>query len=531
MPQQVTINVRADVSDAQQSIRNAIAELKGLAAAANEGSAIAQNAFRSEAAEVKAFAASLGASAAQLDQINATTQQFENRVASLDRTTGRMASSGARSFSILATQSAVSTRSVDQLINSTANLALGMTGAAGFIAAGAIAVFGIARAFQEARDKAEKLREEMDKLAFDDSFSESANKQHQLQLEMIADSRKLSEARVREAFTNAALGGSLEGLVQKGLKLIGQDPVSRAEKALKAVQDQLTQINALVDKQAAEEDTREKAHQKVLDDEEAARKRIAAARKQEEELARLTLEHDKEIAKFARDLPLDMHFANEQAVNPDVTGAAEAAPGSRTRPMHFTAPHMDAMQKLTEAIGKVGVAFLLMGNKADEAFTKTNRWVGVVTTSLMSGMSAGIQAIVSGKGNLKQVEQALAEPWIKSLEARAEYDLAMAGTNWMNPAIAGKYLASAAADIAGAAAISRILDMGGSSNSSSGSRGSGGAGASAAQLGIGPNAQYQQPVFKVVVTGNLTMDGRTVANLNGKLQRVNDRGAPVRAVL
>src|SRR5690348_826462 len=154
MPQQVTINVSADVSDAQQSIRNAIAELKGLAAAANEGSVIAQNAFRSEAAEVKAFAASLGASAAQLDQINATTQQFEARVASLDRTTGRMASSGARSFSILATQSAVSTRSVDQLIGSVSQLAFGLTGAAGFIAAGAIAIFGIARALDEARDKA-----------------------------------------------------------------------------------------------------------------------------------------------------------------------------------------------------------------------------------------------------------------------------------------------------------------------------------------------------------------------------------------
>jgi len=532
MASQVAINLTADTTDAQQSIRNAIQELKGLAAAANEGSTIAQNAFRAEAAEIKTFATSLGATSAQIDQINQTTQRFEQSVASADRTAGRMASSTARGFSILATQATVSTRSVDMLVSSVANLAFGMTGAAAYLGAGAIAVFGLARMFTEAQEKAEKLRMEMDKLAFDDNLSESLSKQHELQLTQIEDIKKLTEARIKAAVVAQTMGGDPFSLLGRGIsKAIGQDPVSRAQKALDQITAQLTQIDALVDKQAAEEDTREKAHQKVLDDEEAAHKRMVALRRVEAELARETAENDKKIAKFANDLVLDMRYANEvSATGQDPLGAAEAAPGSKTRPMSFRAPNIDAMEQLIKANGRVGASFVLMANQAQDAFERTGKWAGVATQALSEGFHSAVDAIVSGKGNLKQVEQALAEPWVKSLEARAEYDFAMAASNWMNPPIAAKYLGSAALDIAGAAAISRILDMGGSS--SGGGRGSsGGAGAASAQLGANSGATYQQQTIDIVVSGDLKLDGRTVANLNSKLTRIADRNVPARSVL
>jgi len=532
MAQPINIKVVADTQEALYQVQEMIAQLKGMAEAANSGSAIAQRAFRAEAEDVRKYAVELNATGDQLRRIDSITRDFANSVDTSSRTMGRATESGARGFAIMASSAGVSARNVDQLIGALANMTLGMGGTAAYAGALGIAIFGIVRIFTEAADAAEKLRMEMDKLAFDDNLSESLSKQHELQLTQIEDIRKLTEARIKAAVVAQTMGGDPLSLLGRGIaKAIGQDPVSRAQKALDRISAELTQIDALVDKQAAEEDTREKAHQKVLDDEEAAHKRMVALRRVEAELARETAENDKKIAKFANDLVLDMRYANEvSATGQDPLGAAEAAPGSKTRPMSFRAPNIDAMEQLIKANGRVGASFVLMANQAQDAFERTGKWAGVATQALSEGFHSAVDAIVSGKGNLKQVEQALAEPWVKSLEARAEYDFAMAASNWMNPPIAAKYLGSAALDIAGAAAISRILDMGGSS--SGGGRGSsGGAGAASAQLGANSGATYQQQTIDIVVSGDLKLDGRTVANLNSKLTRIADRNVPARSVL
>lgn len=532
MAEQVTINIRGDASNLKAEIDESLTALSRFAASAVATNKTAVSAVRESISAEKEWLGSINANTDAMNRLNTVTRTFEDRVNSAGRQTARAAESGARGFAILASSAGASVRNVDMLIASVANMGLGMTGMAAYVGAGAIALFGLVRLLNESRDAAEKAREELDKLAFDDNFSAAQSKQHELEFQMIEDSRKLYEARVQEAVVNGLLGGSLEGLAVRAEKLIGIDQVGRATKALKQIQDELAQVDAITSKQAAEEDAREKAHEKVIEDERKQREAILKARREEAALAREIAQQDKEIAKFARDLHLDMTTANDQPLNPNVKGAAEAAPGSRTRPIHVTAAKLpDAMQQLIAVNGRLGASFVLWGNQAADAFEKTFEWSKLAANSI-TGITDSVVNALAGKGTFKQIEQAMAEPWVKALEARAEYDFAMALSNWPNPAVAAKYLESAAGDIAGAVAISRIMDLGGSGGGghSGGAGGGGNASAQSAKLGAG-NGAYQQPIIPIYVTGELKMDGRTVANLNSKLTRINDRGAPARAVL
>lgn len=513
-PNTLKAGLTADVGAAQVQIQRLIKTVEDMGKTVNATSVAGQRAFKAEADEVARLVRELGASERQFTQLANARTAFQSRVKSestaaataareMASAHGSAATSVVKGLASIAAEAKVTTGGLKDILSGVGSLAFAFGPQGAFVSAIAIAASAMVGLFTSAREEMEKTQEAF---AANLATMQKAGNAEGLRNEAkrIFDELQPLQARLAQA-QQSDFGGLTVG---EGL---------RARRTLPArIADLQSQFDAA---------------------------REAALNPGAPDIARSGL--------------------NRVTVSADAPGRRPSGGGGSPRPSNLTPSLVEASEGLRGLTSNIREALAAIPTGENSALAMiaadAARPVSALTIlraeindtrdalstmgqtaqfALTDGLGAGLDAIITGRGNVIQaMKRAAAEPIVATLRMNAIESLAQAAKFAANPLTLGLVpgqLASAAKNTLGAVAVARLGGISGGGDPQSGGAGAGAPsfGRGAALPGDGLNsARSDRPVKIEMVIVTRTPDGRELSRTRQQIQRLDDRNQPIRVTL
>jgi hypothetical protein len=525
-PNTLKATLTGDVGDAQVKIQRLIKTVEDMGRTVNATSAAGQKAFRAEADEVSRLVRELGAGEKQMNRLTAARTSFAQRVQSESLNSAKAAQQMAGAYSgaaanvtkglaSIAEQGKVTAGGLRDIASGAADLAIAFAPGGVIIKGILLAASAIGGAFFAARNEMKETEKTFTETVEGMRRKADAEGIKRMAFDVDQDIKKTrADLALAEDPTDRSVGDMLAArplIRQLRAQLASQE--ARAKALLEAAQNPAAQYapRAINPTRTITAGNRTKSGGKApgssVDDSAAAFGIGADGRVNRGSIGVASLGPDAEgirkvmieVSRMAAESPFAMIAAD---VTKPITG----------------------LQALRAELASTATDFRIMGDTA--------------RFSIEQGIGAGVDALISGRGNvIKELKRAAAEPIVAKLRMQAIEGFANAAKYASNPAtfaLIPAALAAAAKNTVAAAAVARLGGMagGGGSEGAGGASGAGGGARSASLPGDGLSAaRSDRPVRIEMILVQQTPDGRELARQRQVVQRLDDRNQPIRVVL
>ncbi len=583
---QVTVRILGDNADAKAKVAEAISALEGMTRALNVHNQKAVSAWKSEASAVREMAQAVGASPQQFEKLDAVVNRTENRIDRLDHRAHRATENIALGFSSLGDSTKGFEGGIDHILRGADSLAFAF-GAGGVVV---MAVALSALAIRKLIEDSKREMEEMTKAAEDNvarvkalgrsdvagiSLSQAESNVARLRAEIArkqADTVSSTELDAMGGGTGRTVttardpGGIID--LQKKLELfqhiademgviarettkrnrdeeVGGDLTARRAAAMAEVVQLESRRNvfgemtlrsdriALAVAQGRLEALREQSRHSNLNHETLQKALNTEQRQLEKQLETIRetrhLEQQRILEKFKPNLQPEnaapdktITFVRIKAVQDDMSSAIT--------------PMVTSIDTVTFAIHGMNEALFLVGENAKKQFGSLESISDAAHAAIANSTQKGLQALISGHENVgKVLKRAAAEPIVAALQMRGieQAQKAIGALADFNFPQAALHAAAAAGFFTGANKVASLGGIGGGGGGGSGGGGSGSGGNTgnvSPGTAVGAAAQSQPLKIEIVVLQK-DADGRQIAQIRQKVQRLIDKSQPIRMTL
>lgn len=518
-PNTLKATLTSDVAAAQAGIQRLIKTVEDMGRTVNATSAAGQKAFKAEADSVALLLKEMNASEKQLQQLTNARVAFAQRVksesqaaasaaASMATAHGAAAKDVVKGLASIAQEAKVTAGGLKDILSGVGSLAFAMGPTGAFVSAIAIAASSVVGLFQSARDEMEKTQKEfaaklgeMQKTGNAKGLRDEAKAIYD---QLVPLQQRLSQAQQND------FGGLT---VVEGLR------------ARRTLPEQI----ATLERQLA--DIRERAlNPGPADIDRATMQRITVT---------ANAPGRRPAGGAARSGPTSVVGSESGILGTVMTGNTALRDAMDAAQSTFRDPSSNVLAAMAEAAQKPITAMQLLRAEIRGTGEELKHMGDLAKFALTNGLSAGLDAVITGQGNaVRALKRTAAEPIVAKLRMNAVESLGDAAkyAASFNFAGAAAALASATKNTLGAMAVARLGGI-----SAGGTEGAGGGGASAGDPSFGRRAalagdglgtsRSEQPMRIEMVIVQRTPDGRELARTRQQIQRLDDRNQPIRVTL